>query len=114
LRERRQADSKKDTPLDKDIHTQFTDSFRILSLDGGGVRGLLTSRILENIEEYLTQSTSRIESKPEETNRTKQKLPIPLGQHFDLIVGTSIGTSTGGLIALALANGKPASERIKG
>jgi len=65
-------------------------SFRLLSLDGGGVRGLLSAQVLANIEDYLNGRTGEA---------------MPLGRRFDLLVGTS----TGGLIALALAAGKPAS-----
>lgn len=65
--------------------------FRILSLDGGGVRGALSAQLLVNIESYLN---------------TKQREAIPLGKRFDLIVGTS----TGALIALGLACGKTAAE----
>ena len=50
----------------------------ILSLDGGGIRGLITARILQEIEER--------------TDRRIHEL-------FDLIVGTS----TGGILAVALA-----------
>ena len=66
-------------------------SFKILSLDGGGVRGYLSAKILSNLEDYLN-------------NRTKEERPI--GQRFDFIAGTS----TGGIIALALAIGKTAKE----
>lgn len=52
--------------------------FRILSLDGGGVRGLIPLRILSEIE---------------------KKAGKPISHLFDLIVGNS----TGGIIALALA-----------
>lgn len=51
--------------------------FRILSIDGGGVRGLIPARILCALEEIAHK---------------------PISQLFDLI----IGTSTGGLIALGL------------
>lgn len=64
---------------------------RILSLDGGGARGYLSALILERIEAHLN---------------LKHKDNKPLGEHFDLIVGTSIG----GIIALALASGKRAAE----
>ena len=64
-------------------------SFKILSLDGGGVRGYLSAKILSNLEDYLN-------------NRAKEEMPI--GQRFDFIAGTS----TGGIIALALALGKTA------
>ncbi len=66
-------------------------SFKILSLDGGGVRGYLSAKILSNLEDYLN-------------HLTKEERPI--GQRFDFIAGTS----TGGIIALALAIGKTAKE----
>jgi uncharacterized protein len=54
--------------------------YRILCFDGGGIRGILTARILENIYSVVP----------------------------DLIGNTKLfsGTSTGGIIALALANGR--------
>ena len=58
-------------------------SFRVLSLDGGGIRGLFTASFLSTLEEL---GGGRI------------------GEHFDLIVGTS----SGGILALALAYGLPA------
>ena len=54
--------------------------FQILSLDGGGIRGLFSAAILSSIERDL---------------KTK------IRNHFDLIVGTS----TGGIIALGLGLG---------
>lgn len=69
----------------------MTENFRILSLDGGGVRGVLTARILMNVERYLNDLTG--------TN-------LPLGRRFDLVAGTSVG----GLIALGLAAGKTAAD----
>jgi patatin-like phospholipase/acyl hydrolase len=68
--------------------------FRILSLDGGGVRGYLTAAYLAEAEEYLDRIT---ESRK------------PLGERFDLICGTS----TGAIIALALATGKTAGKSSK-
>src|SRR5690349_20694333 len=68
-------------------------TFRVLSLDGGGVRGLLSARILANIEAYLSP---------------RKGPPVPLGSHFDLIAGTS----TGGIIALGLAIGKTAQSIV--
>ncbi len=65
--------------------------FRILSLDGGGVRGALSARILYNIEKYLNARDGQ---------------NIPLGHRFDLLAGTS----TGGIIALGLAIGRSAEE----
>jgi uncharacterized protein len=60
-------------------------SFRILSLDGGGVRGAFTAAVLAALER--------------ETGRSVM-------EHFDLIVGTS----TGGIIALGLGLGLSAAE----
>jgi len=59
--------------------------FRILALDGGGIRGVAPAAFLAHIE---------------------QRLKEPICRYFDLIVGTS----TGGIIALALSRGVPAKE----
>jgi len=64
-----------------------TNSFHILSLSGGGYKGLFTAVILEKLEE---------------------EFGCPIAKKFDLLAGTSIG----GIIALALANEIPA-KRIK-
>lgn len=58
-------------------------TFKILSIDGGGIKGLYASTILEHLEEKYSCSIS---------------------DHFDMLCGTS----TGGLIALALSLGIPA------
>jgi len=68
--------------------------FRILSLDGGGIRGYLSIKILANIEKILNEQNNE---------------NINIGQRFDLIVGTS----TGGIIASALAIGKSAKEVLE-
>lgn len=65
--------------------------FRILSLDGGGVRGILQARTLANIEKYLNNRDGK---------------DVPIGKRFDLIAGTS----TGGIIALGLSMGRPATD----
>jgi len=65
--------------------------FKVLSLDGGGIRGYLSIKILANIEQILNEQNNE---------------DINIGQRFDLIVGTS----TGGIIASALAIGKSAKE----
>jgi len=67
------------------------DKIRILSLDGGGVRGYLTILMLEKIEKALNR-----------INNTQK----PIGEYFDLLVGTS----TGAIIASGLAVGKSAKE----
>jgi hypothetical protein len=61
---------------------------RILALDGGGLRGILTLGILEQIEELLR---ARYGGDPD----------FRLCDYFDLIAGTS----TGAIIAAALAQG---------
>lgn len=61
--------------------------FRILSIDGGGIRGVLPATVLAEFERRHLNGQS-------------------IGDHFDLITGTS----TGGIIGLALAIGLPASH----
>ena len=63
---------------------------RILSFDGGGIRGLLTAAMLEEVEDKLKA-----------INPDK-----PLKDYFDIIAGTSSGS----IIALAVAQGKSARE----
>ena len=61
--------------------------FRILSIDGGGIRGIFPATILASLErDYLDGRR--------------------IGDHFDLIAGTS----TGGIIALGLGAGLSAPE----
>lgn len=60
-------------------------SLRILSIDGGGIRGLFPAQYLANIEEATGKH---------------------INEFFDLIVGTS----TGGIIALGLSVGIPARQ----
>ena len=62
--------------------------FRILSLDGGGIRGVFPAAFLARLEEHLEH---------------------PIGRYFDLIAGTS----TGGIIAIGLGLGLPASDILK-
>ncbi len=56
------------------------DRFQVLSLDGGGVRGIFSAALLAGLEKDLGR---------------------PVLDHFDLVVGTS----TGGVIAVALGAG---------
>lgn len=65
--------------------------FKILSIDGGGIKGVFPALFLTLLEDELK-------------NRSDGKTQIY--QHFDLITGTS----TGGIIAIALALGIPAKE----
>jgi uncharacterized protein len=65
--------------------------FRILAIDGGGIRGLIPAMVLARLERLLVERSG----------------PGNLARAFDLIAGTS----TGGLIALGLAtprDGQPA------
>ncbi|KAI1214452.1 acyl transferase/acyl hydrolase/lysophospholipase [Annulohypoxylon truncatum] len=66
----------------------------ILSLDGGGVRGLSSLYFLKKIMEMVREEENRLE--PDTTKHT-QGLPLPCN-YFDFM----IGTSTGGLIAIML------------
>jgi len=61
---------------------------RILTIDGGGIRGTFPAAFLANLEKDLDQ---------------------PIGRYFDLISGTS----TGGIIAIGLALGLTAGNILK-
>lgn len=65
--------------------------FKILSIDGGGIKGVFPAYYLALVEQQLAK-------------RSDGKIKIK--DHFDLITGTS----TGGIIALALSFGIPAKE----
>lgn len=65
---------------------------KILSLNGGGARGLFTINVLAEIERIIEQTTG--------------KTDVRIGDYFDLITGTSIG----GILALGLATGKSARD----
>jgi patatin-like phospholipase/acyl hydrolase len=65
--------------------------FKVLSLDGGGIRGIFTATILAEIESEL---------------KLKGIKNWQIYQNVDLI----FGTSTGGILALALSLGIPAEE----
>ena len=60
---------------------------RILTIDGGGIKGLVPASLLAHVEESL---------------------PHGIAEYFDLVVGTS----TGGIIALALGLGLSAKETL--
>lgn len=61
---------------------------KILTLDGGGIRGVFPAAFLAKLEEHLDQ---------------------PIGRYFDLIVGTS----TGAIIAAGLSLGLSAGEILR-
>ncbi|MBJ7881864.1 CBASS cGAMP-activated phospholipase [Gelidibacter salicanalis] len=67
------------------------EKFKILSIDGGGIKGVFPAYYLSLIEQELAKRND---------GKTKIK------DHFQLITGTS----TGGIIALALSLGIPAQE----
>jgi uncharacterized protein len=62
--------------------------YRILSLDGGGIRGVFPAAFLAKLEDHLA---------------------APMGSYFDLIAGTS----TGGIIAIGLGLGLSAKDILK-
>ena len=66
--------------------------FTILSIDGGGIRGIIPAKVLTEIEREL------------QTSQPGKKLY----EHFDLICGTS----TGAILAIGLALGIPASSLL--
>ena len=82
------------TSRDWHLNTRVGEGKRILSLDGGGVRGLITLGILQQIEETLAP---RYPGPPED---------FRLCHYFDLIAGTS----TGAILAAALALGMSVAE----
>ena len=61
--------------------------FRILSLDGGGIRGVYAATLLALVETELLNGAA-------------------IADHVDMIAGTS----TGGIIAIGLGLGKPATQ----
>lgn len=65
---------------------------KVLSLNGGGVRGLFTISLLAKLETII--------------EKREQRTDVKIGEYFDLITGTSIG----GILALGLASGKSARE----
>ena len=67
--------------------TDTSHTCRILSIDGGGIRGIVPATLLSRLEE---------------------KLGGPIAQHFHLLAGTS----TGGILAAGLALETPASKLV--
>lgn len=62
------------------------DTYRVLALDGGGIRGLIPATVLDEIETRMGR---------------------PIAQMFDLVAGTS----TGGILALGLTKPDPADRQ---
>jgi predicted patatin/cPLA2 family phospholipase len=67
--------------------TLFSLNNKILAIDGGGIKGIYSAVILSHFEDAFG----------------------PIHRHFNLICGTS----TGGIIALALVSGIKASEVVR-
>lgn len=67
---------------------EFSATRRVLTIDGGGIKGVFPAAFLADLESELDQ---------------------PLASYFDLIVGTS----TGGIIALGLGLGIPAADILR-
>jgi uncharacterized protein len=80
-----------DLSLPRDRHLFGPGPKRVLALDGGGVRGAITVAFLERIESLL---------------QARHGAELRLADHFDLVGGTS----TGAIIAGAIALGKHAHD----
>jgi hypothetical protein len=65
--------------------------FKILSLDGGGIRGAISARILQEVEQQVWEVAKQ-----------------PLHEYFDMIAGTS----TGSILAAGIAIGKSSEELL--
>ena len=68
--------------------------FKILSIDGGGIRGIIPAKILYHLEEEAIK---------------KDGPNARLCDYFDLVCGTS----TGGIIAIGIALGMTAKDILK-
>ena len=68
--------------------------YRVLSLDGGGMRGIYTGAFLARLTDQFSQ--------------VRGESTLDLGRGFDLITGTS----TGAIVGCALAVGRPMSEIV--
>jgi uncharacterized protein len=71
-----------------------TRPYRVLSLDGGGMRGIYTAAFLDRLVTLFA--------------RRRNEVALDLGKGFDLITGTS----TGAIVGCALAVGRPISEVV--
>jgi patatin-like phospholipase/acyl hydrolase len=67
--------------------------FKILSIDGGGIRGLIPAKVLAELEAELQ----------------KEEPDKKLYEHFDLVCGTS----TGAILAIGISLGIPAKDLAK-
>lgn len=74
----------------------MTKPYRVLSIDGGGIRGLYSACLLQGIAQRVARTSKNPESN------------LDVGKAFDMIVGTS----TGAILAVALAAGCTLEEVI--
>lgn len=81
--------------IDGRAATELVRPYRVLSLDGGGMRGIYTAAFLAR----LTTDFARLRGID----------ALDLGRTFDLITGTS----TGAIVGCALAVGRPMSEIVR-
>lgn len=81
--------------LNEDKRLSLKRDVWILSIDGGGIRGIIPTFVLKSLEEKISKLSGDVS---------------PLNSYFDIISGTS----TGGLIALCLSKKNPLStDEIK-
>lgn len=73
---------------------EHTHPYRVLALDGGGMRGLYTAVLLQTLAARF--------------GRSRDVATLDIGKGFDLITGTS----TGGILACGLAKGVPMEQLI--
>jgi patatin-like phospholipase/acyl hydrolase len=76
-----------------DKHSNQSKKVRILSLDGGGIRGIIPATILLKMEQMIQEKTGREDAR--------------LCDYFDLIAGTS----TGGILTCAYLTPSPEPEK---
>ena len=77
--------------------TEEPRTYRVLCIDGGGMRGIYTAAYLDELGRRYA------------AHRNLSEIGLDLGKGFDLLVGTS----TGAIIAAALAMGIPSATILK-
>jgi patatin-like phospholipase/acyl hydrolase len=72
----------------------------ILSIDGGGVRGIIPAKILQKLEDYLKEEENKND---EESNKKTHHL----WEYCDIIAGTSSGGLITAMITTPIDNDSP-------